>query len=423
MANARKAAALALVEVETDAAYSNITLNKIFSKYELSKEDRAFTSALFYGVLDRKITIDYILSKFIKKPLSKITPFTVSVLRISVYQLNFMERIPESAAVNEAVKLVKSSKERFNASFVNAVLRNIIRNKVEIPAGNDKKSLSIRFSCPEWIVKSFINDYGEKIAVELLEESLKAPPVILRVNTCKITCCELVRELEVEGITVRETDVKNALSVLGGIDVRASECYRKGFFHIQDTASQLSVSKLEPKPLERVVDLCSAPGGKSFTMAELMENKGEVLSFDLYESRVELIKKGAERLGLSVIKASVGDATVYNPDIGQFDAVLCDVPCSGLGVLRRKPEIKYKEVGELSGLEEIQQKILKNADRYLKKGGRLLYSTCTLRKAENEEQIKAFLDKNTNYELQYEHSYMPQNDNTDGFYCALLKKG
>ena len=169
MANARKAAALALVEVETDAAYSNITLNKIFSKYELSKEDRAFTSALFYGVLDRKITIDYILSKFIKKPLSKITPFTVSVLRISVYQLNFMERIPESAAVNEAVKLVKSSKERFNASFVNAVLRNIIRNKVEIPAGNDKKSLSIRFSCPEWIVKSFINDYGEKIAVEIVD--------------------------------------------------------------------------------------------------------------------------------------------------------------------------------------------------------------------------------------------------------------
>lgn len=423
MANARKAAALALVEVETNAAYSNITLNKIFSKFELSVEDRAFTSALFYGVLDRKITIDHILSRFLKKPISKITPFTVAVLRLSVYQIMYMERIPDSAAVNEAVKLVKGSKERFNASFVNAVLRNILRNDISLPEGNDKKSLSVRYSCPEWIVKSFIDDYGEQIAVELLEQSLKAPPVILRVNTCRISADELMEKLSLEGITAQKIDVLNALSVVGGIDVKHCKCYLEGLFHIQDTASQLTVSKLAPSSGERVLDLCSAPGGKSFTMAQLMENKGELLSFDLYESRVELIKKGAERLGLSCIKADVQDATVYNEKLGLFDAVLCDVPCSGLGVLRRKPEIKYKPIDDLFELEKIQEKILLNADCYLKPGGRLLYSTCTLRRSENECQIKAFLDKKANYELQYERTYMPQTDKTDGFYCALLKKG
>ncbi|MBE6728584.1 MAG: 16S rRNA (cytosine(967)-C(5))-methyltransferase RsmB [Ruminococcaceae bacterium] len=423
MANARKVAVSALMQIETDSAYSNITLNKVLSKYELSKEDRAFTSALFYGVLDRKITIDYILSKFIKKPLSKITPFTACVLRISVYQIKFMERIPESAAVNEAVKLVKGSKERFNASFVNAVLRNLLRNPVTLPLGEDVKSLSVRYSCPEWIVKSFINDYGIKTAVELLEHSLKAPPVILRVNTSRITSDKLIEKLGEEGITAQKTDISNALSVVGGIDVKGCKCYKDGLFHIQDTASQLSVSALDLKAGERVMDLCSAPGGKSFTMAEIMDNKGEILSFDLYESRVELIKNGAKRLGLSCIKAHTQDATVFNEELGLFDAVLCDVPCSGFGVLRRKPEIKYKPCEDLSELEEIQKKILENADRYLKSGGRILYSTCTLRHAENEMQVKAFLDKNADYELQYEHTYMPHTDNSDGFYCALFKKG
>ncbi len=424
MANSRKSAAIALTEALANGAYSNITLNEVFAKSPHSAQERALTSAIFYGTLDRKITVDYVIAKFLNKPLSKISPFTLSVLRISVYQIMFMDSIPPSAAVNEAVKLIKSSKERYNASFVNAVLRNILRNPVEIPNGNSIKALSIRFSCPEWIIESFISDYGKDTAISLLEESLKAPHMVLRVNTCRISPEKLVAQLSTEGITAVSCELQNALEIVGGMDVRECECYKKGLFHIQDRASQRAIELLDLKPNERVLDICSAPGGKSFTAAEIMKNKGEVFSFDLYESRVELIKKGVLRLGLSSITADTFDATVKKIDIGLFDAVICDVPCSGLGVLRRKPDIKYKDISDLPSIEDIQDKMLANAASYVKTGGRLLYSTCTLRKAENEERIKAFLDKTADYELQYQHSYMPHIDKTDGFFCALLvKKG
>lgn len=421
MANARKIAVDALVQVECNSAYSNLTLNKaLSSRPELSKNDRALASALFYGVLDRKIALDYIIGGLVKTPISKLSAFTLCLLRTGIYQLMYMDKIPQSAAVNETVKLIKSSKFKYQASFVNAVLRNAIRKGFSLPAGDDVKALSVRFSCPESIVSGFVADYGLETAIALLDASLEKPPVVLRVNTLKVTAEELESELVDAGATVRRGKLENSLIVEDFSDISSLSAFKEGLFHIQDTASQYAAELLAPKPCERVADLCAAPGGKSFTLAQLMQNRGELYAFDLYEKRVGLIKDGAERLGIDIIRAAVGDASVKNSTINQLDAVLCDVPCSGLGVIRRKPEIKYKPIEDFSELEAIQQKILQNAAGYVKVGGKLLYSTCTLRNAENSGRIKAFLDKNPCYELQYERTYMPHIDGTDGFYCALL---
>ena len=422
MANARLVAVKALLKINRDKAYSNITLDSFFADYNLDGKDKALATALVYGVLDRKITLDYIIGKFSKTPLKKISPLTLEAIRIAVYQICFMERIPDSAAVNESVNIVKRSKESRNSGFVNALLRNLLRNPVELPKGNSVNDLSVRFSCPEWIIEGFEADYGIDNTEKLLESSLESPPVIIRVNTIKTTADELISLLKDAGIAAEKTDTDYALKIEGGIDIKNNALYKSGYFYVQDSASQITVSKLEVKSGERVLDVCSAPGGKSFTMALLMGNIGEIISCDLYDHRVKLIKSGKERLGLDIIKPTVLDATKYQSDLGQFDAVLCDVPCSGLGVLRRKPEIKYKEIENFDEIEAIQREILSNAKKYLKSGGRILYSTCTLRKAENENQVDWFLKENPDFSLVSEHTFMPHTDNTDGFFCALLKK-
>ena len=422
MSNPRKAAVKALLKVENGSAYSNIALNAVLRESGLENADRAFASAIFYGVLDRRITIDYILSKFIKTPLKKVAPFTLEVLRSAVYQIMFMDKVPDSAAVNEAVKLIKSSRESRNAGFANAILRNILRNEITLPQGNDPQSLSVKYSCPEWIINSFITDYGADTAEELLKESLKPAPVIIRVNTLKTNTDTLKTELEKRGIPTDTAGTDNALILKKGIDAADFDLYKRGYFYAEDLSSQTAVSVLNPKKGERVLDMCAAPGGKSFTMALLMENEGEIVSCDLYEQRVGLIKSGAERLGIDIIKPMTADASCYNEDLGIFDCILCDVPCSGLGVLRRKPDIKYKPENDFADLTALQYKILQNAARYLKKGGRILYSTCTLRRAENEKLVNSFIMEYNGFRKMYEHTYLPHIDKTDGFYCALIVK-
>lgn len=422
MSNPRKVAVKALVKIEKDNAYSNITLNSIFKTAELKPVDKAFASALVYGVLDRRITLDFVLSRFMKTPIKKTAPFTLNVLRVALYQIMFMDKIPSSAAVNEAVKTVKASKESRNAAFVNAVLRAALREEISLPTGNSVKDLSIRYSCPEWIVESFLKDYGIENTVALLEESLKTPPVILRVNTTKTTANALKENLLQNGFETKNTNSENYLILEKGGDITSLEAFKNGEFYIQDTASQTAAETLAPKPNDRVLDICAAPGGKSFTMACLMQNKGEIVACDLYEQRVGLIKDGASRLSLDIIKPTVSDATVFNEELGKFDCILCDVPCSGLGVLRRKPDIKYKPKDDFSELEEIQYSIFKNALRYLKKGGRILYSTCTLRRGENENLAKRVLEEYNDIVKVNEHTFMPHIDNTDGFYLALFEK-
>ncbi len=422
MSNARKLAVKTLLKIERDNAYSNITLNSVLKEEELENEDKSFFSALVYGVLDRKITLDYVLSGFMKTSIKKTAPFTLNCLRAGLYQIMYMDKIPTSAAVNEAVKIIKSSKESRNSGFVNAVLRKAATTEIKLPEGNTAEALSIRYSAPLWICDSFIADYGSENAESLLLESLKSPPVILRVNTTKITVEDLILRLNESGIKAEQGEAEDSVIIEKGMDISANPLYKEGLFYAQDYASQKAVSVLNPKPNSRVLDLCAAPGGKSFTIACLMENKGEIISCDLYEKRVGLIASSAKRLGLDIIKPTVNDAVVFNPKLGEFDFVLCDVPCSGLGVIRRKPELKYKTDCDFKELSDIQYKILCNAVKYLKNGGKLLYSTCTLRSVENEKLVIRFEKEYNELSKVYEHTFMPHTDNTDGFYCALFEK-
>jgi len=420
MPKARDIALKALLKVNKDLAYSNITLNNILQSEPLPQIEKSFVTALFYGVLDRKITLDYVLDKATSKPFSKVSPFTAEVLRLALYQIMYMDNVPDSAAVNEAVKQIKSSKERYNSGFVNAVLRSILRNGVQIPSDNSLYSLSIRYSCPVWIIEGFINDYGLSETLWLLEASLNQPPVTLRVNTLKTTKEELVNSFNENGIKADVVDETDAVIINGFWGGEESHLYKQGLFHAQDLSSQYTIKQFGLKCGERVLDMCAAPGGKSFTMAQYVGVNGSVVSCDIYENRVSLIKNGAERLGLNNIKTALLDATKYNEELGKFDAVLCDVPCSGLGIMRRKPDIKYKKVDELEALQQTQLDILENAVNYLSENGRIMYSTCTLRKGENEENITRFLEKHKDFKLIYQHTFMPHKDNTDGFFAALL---
>ncbi len=419
MENPRKLAVKALIKINTDNAYSNLTVNSLFKENELSLQDKSFATALVYGVLDRRITLDYVLSKFLKTPLKKVAPFTKEVLRTALYQIMFMDKIPNSAAVDEAVKLIKKSKESRNSGFVNAVLRNALRAENLLPNGDSVDELSVLYSCPKEIIKSFINDYGIDNTKSLLKESLNPSKLTVRVNILKTDVNEFENLI---GVETEDIGLDGGLILKSGIDIANNELYKKGLFYVQDKASQTVVSILNPQKNSRVLDLCAAPGGKSFSMALLMENSGEIISCDLYPKRVELIEKSAKRLGLDIIKPTVNDATAYNEELGEFDFILCDVPCSGLGVIGRKPDIKYKAFSELDSLCEIQSKILQNAVKYLKKGGKILYSTCTLRKKENDDIVNNFLETNKQFKMEYSHTFMPHIDGTDGFYCALLIK-
>ncbi len=422
MTNPRKLAVNILIKVEKDGAYSNLALSEFFKDTDLSSENKAFVSALVYGVLDRKITLDYVLSKFLKTPIKKTAPFTLTVLRTALYQIMFMDKIPESAAVNEAVKLIKKSKESRNAGFVNAVLRSVLRSDNLLPQDNSLQALSIRYSAPLYMVESFACDYGVDTAISLLEESLKSAPFTLKVNTLRTDREALKAELEKEKIRSNFGNIDTSLILEKGIDLKKNEFFKKGYFHIEDEASQRAISVLNPRENERILDICAAPGGKTFTMAENMQNKGEIVACDLYSHRVALIEEGAKRLGIDIIKTKVCDATVYDDSLGSFDAVLCDVPCSGFGVIRRKPDIKYKDITDFKELESIQKAILQNAVKYLEKGGRILYSTCTLRKLENEMIVNSFLSENKGFNLLEEKTLMPHIDKTDGFYYALIQK-
>lgn len=418
MANARKIAVTALLRVNCDNAYSNITLNEILTESGAEANERALATLLFYGVLDRRITLDYVLESLIKGGLKKIKPFTKEVLRVALYQLMFTEKIPPSAAVNEAVKIIKKSKESFNASFVNAVLRNYLRNPIEIPKDNSIKSISVRCSCPEWIIEQLISDYDIDTVEAFLENSLKPAPLTLRINTLKISADDLISKFN--GCECEKYS-ENSIIVKGSV-IKDNEIFNSGAFFVQDLSSQKCAETLCPQAGERVLDMCAAPGGKSFSMAILMQDTGEIISCDIYPHRTQLIADGAKRLGLNIINPTCRDATVFDKNLGEFDAVLCDVPCSGFGIIRRKPDIKYKEVTDFTELEKIQLSILKNAAKYVRSGGRIVYSTCTLRKNENEKIIETFLKENDMFSLDSSKTYLPQTDMGDGFFTALLIK-
>ncbi len=437
MADARLTVLKLLLKMESSNSYSNILLNSVLCEQGLSTRDRAFASALFYGVTERKMTLDYIISQNSKVPFNKIQPEAVEILRMGLYQLLYMPSVPDSAAVNESVALCKKNKLFGAQGFVNAMLRNFIRNGKVVDYSNLEpvKRLSIEYSCPEWIAGKFMNEYGEENAVKALKASLGAPPLFARVNTTKTDEESLVAQLRKEGVKAsvyQKIPFCIRLEEVGNLEQLQS--FKEGLFHVQDISSQLCCLTLKPILNETVLDVCAAPGGKSFTLAEIMGNHGKVISMDLYEQRVGLIRSGAERLGLGIVEPRVNNATIFNEELPLADRVMCDVPCSGLGVIRRKPEIKYKDEHEFDELPKLQKHILEISARYVKTGGTLVYSTCTLSKAENEDVVTAFAAEHPEFSPivqpvpyegaanSYMRTYIPDDDGGDGFFTASFRR-
>ena len=431
MATARQAAFLLLKKMQKDAAYSNLLLENAALLNTLSRRDRALATALVYGVTERRLTLDFQLAQYLSKPLSKLSPEAVCVLRLGAYQLLFMEKIPSSAAINESVKLAKKYCA-YASGLCNAVLRKVSQNGLVLPQETAENYLSIKYSCPQWLIDQWTRDYGEETARGILASSFAPQGFTVRVNTNKTDAQTLLRQLETEGVTAQVTALPGLLK-LTNLPCRVDELpsFKDGLFHVQDKASMLCALSLDAKKGERVFDLCAAPGGKTFTIAEEMKNCGEVLAFDLYAHRTALIESGAQRLGLSCVKAAQGDASVFDAALGQADRVLCDVPCSGLGILRQKPEVKWKDPASLQNLPTLQLKILETGARYVKDGGRLIYSTCALTRAENEDVCAAFLKNHPAFqpvaalpELS-EQAFLtlfPQQHDCDGFFIAAFRK-
>ncbi len=434
MANTRTLAVKALLRVN-EGGFSNIVLDALLSGAQLENRDKAFVSALFYGVLERRITLDRIIKKYSTKPLEELAPEVLECLRIGFYQLIYMNSVPDMAAANETVEAVKQLGAERASGFVNGIMRSFIRDgkKFDFSRMDKIGRLSAEYSAPIWLCKKWCNEYGDEKTENALKASLGAPPIYARVNTTKITPEKLIEELEHEGVKAVLTELVRDAVIIKSAAPQGTKAYKNGLFHVQDISSQLCAKAVGAQKGESVLDVCSAPGGKTFTVAQLMEN-GEIVACDLHPKRANLVANGAKRLGLDFVKAIANDATVLNEQLGKFDRVLCDVPCSGFGVIRRKPEIRFKEPGDLRSLPAIQFKIASTSAKYLKDGGTMIYSTCTLSKDENENVVKRLMEEcglvpeKLPEELQkyskdgYSVTLLPGEINSDGFYFAKLRR-
>lgn len=412
--------------------YSNILLDKALKDTDMSAQDKALCSAIYYGVLERKITLDYIISGYSKTGINKINPNILNILRSGIYQLKFMDNIPDSAAVNESVNIAKKLKLQKLSGFVNAIMRSFIRDEKQIKYPKNKLDrISVEYSVPLWLAKMLSDNYSESQTRSLLEGSVEKPPVTVRLNNLKGSENELLEKIK--NLQPKKTALDGCYEIKNG-NVTEEESFKNGLFHVQDIASQLCCKAVNPKADDVILDVCSAPGGKTFTMAQLAEDKAKIYAFDIHDHRVKLIQSGAERLGIKSVKAMQGDAQKYDEKIPMADKILCDVPCSGLGVIRRKPEIKYKNYEDFERLPDIQYKILETAAKYLKVGGELVYSTCTVNPKENGEVINKFLSEHKNFEGvsfleesgkpfgEYAVTLFPENFASDGFFISKIKR-
>ena len=426
--DSRQIAAAALMDVERDGSYSNLVLEPYFRRGDLPRRDRAFCSALFYGVLERRITLDWTLSHYSRVPVLKMDPAVRAALRLGAYQLMYMPSVPPAAAVGQSVETARALGAGKAAGFVNGVLRSMSREGCRCPAPKDRLgALSVEYSVPGPLIQLWRRGYGHETALEILEGTRGPAPVFARVNTQRTAPAALRERLREEGVASEEVPgVPGALRLVDPGPVGELAAFREGLFHIQDISSQLCAAALDPRPGMEVLDLCAAPGGKTFTLAELMGDQGRLLARDLYPQRLRLVEEGAARLGLASVETSPGDAREPDPALaGRFDRVLCDVVCSGFGTLRRKPEIRYKPLDSLDGLPDVQYNILDTASCYLKPGGRLVYSTCTLNPQENEGVVERFLAAHPEYRTAAPpKTYIRGREglDCDGFFVAALER-
>ena len=440
MGSAREAAMLTLTACERQGAWSDGYLKRILREQGLDRRDAALASRLCYGVLQNKLLLDWHLSRFCKCKLISLDIKVLCNLRVAVYQLLFLDKIPPSAAVNEAVELTKKHcRNPRAAGMVNGILRAMLREdeRPELDGCDKAKYLSLKYSHPVWLVEEFSTVLGWEGAEALLAEDNRQPPTTVQINPLRISPAELMETLRKDGVEVQlHPWLSGCLLLRGTGDLERLPAFQKGGFYIQDAAARLAVTAAGVTPGSRVLDCCAAPGGKSFAAAIDMENRGELISCDIHPHKIKLIEAGRDRLGLSVISPCLQSASERKEDwTNYFDTVITDVPCSGLGIIRKKPDIRYKDPEALKELPKVQRGILDNCSRYVRPGGVLLYSTCTLLRRENEDVVKDFLAEHPHFELETFQlpqfgeqpgwfTFWPQIHGTDGFFVAkLLRKG
>lgn len=426
--NLRELVLQVLLEVTRDGEYSHIALKNTLDKYQyLEKQERSFLSRVSMGTLEHMIYIDYVINQFSKVKVNKMKPVIRCILRSSVYEMKYMDSVPVSAACNEAVKLAQKKGFHNLKGFVNGVLRSISRNLDQVSLPEREKEpvrwLSLMYSMPEWILENWRKRYDLNQIEEILQAFLAESPTSIRVNTMKTTREALIEELEAEGITVIEnTKLPNALYIEGYDFLAAIPAFAAGKFYVQDVSSMQVSLCAGAKAGAQVLDVCGAPGGKSIHMAELLLGTGMVEARDLTEYKVGLIRENITRCGLENICARQADARILEEEkIKTMDVVIADLPCSGLGVIGKKPDIKYKmteeKCRELAGL---QREILHTVQHYVKPGGVLMYSTCTINQEENEENVRWFLQEHGDFIVDTQEQILPQKGKNDGFFLARL---
>lgn len=435
--SARDTALSVLTACRKEGAWSDGSLKNAIKNNGLSPRDAALATHICYGVLQNRSLLDFYISAYCTQKAEKLQPTVLDILRIGAYQMIFMDKIPSNAAVNEAVEMTKRSECKKAFGLVNAVLRKIAANKDNLPAiPKDSKVdyLALKYSHPKWLVERLVGILGEE-AEEYLAACNAPVPMTAQVNTLRAKRDELLTELHRENIGAEEHPyLESAFTVTGSGNLEALDAFSRGDFTVQDTASRLAVLAADPKAGEKVLDCCAAPGGKSFAAAMLMENSGSITSCDIHPHKLKLIENGAKRLGIDIIETVLADGKVQREDfVAAFDTVICDAPCSGLGIIRKKPDVRYKDPVALKGLPAIQKAILENVSSYVKPGGTLLYSTCTILPEENEEVTEGFLAAHSEFsketftlpgvgEVEGQVTLWPQRYGTDGFYICRMRR-
>jgi 16S rRNA (cytosine967-C5)-methyltransferase len=415
-------------------AYANIALQAL-DRPDFSRTDRAFATELVYGTLSRMRALDHVLGQFSSIPVRKMSPQVHVLLLLGAFQLLYLDRVPESAACNTTVEMAKNHCGK-SVGFVNAVLRALVRGKDSLkwpdPAVNWVEAMGIRHSHPDWMVASWLEAFGPEQTERLLVAGNGHPPLTIRANRLKNSPVELMERLVAQGVQVHAGTVSPDALVLTAPDgLTRLEAFREGRFTVQDESAMLVAAVVDPQPGERVLDTCSAPGGKTTHLAERMGNLGEIVAWDLHPNKLGLIRTTADRLGIGIIGTRQHDATEPEPACFEaFDRVLVDAPCSGTGIIRRKPDIKWnRKPGDMAALVEIQNQILYNAGRCVKPGGVLVYSTCSMERAENEDVCSRFLSRcaaeGPAFAVDEQQPYrrlFPDNPETDGFFIARFTR-
>ena len=435
--SARECALQVLIACRKNHAWADAALQSALRTNELSAQDSALCSRIVYGVMQNKRLLDWYLAAYCTQKIDHLQPPLLDILRIGAYQILFLDKVPDSAAVNEAVTLTKSTKRAAAAGLINAVLRKIAQNKSNLPPlpSGETEYLSVRYSHPEWLVTRLLGILGREETEEFLRLNNESAPMTVQVNPLKTTEIDLIQELESAGITVRPHPwLAGCLELSGTGDLTTLSAFYNGEFTVQDAAARLVTYAAGFRRGDKVLDVCAAPGGKSFAAAFAMGNEGSILSCDLHENKLKRIREGAERLGITCIETAATDGRVFREEWSEaFDVVLCDVPCSGLGIIRKKPDVREKAVQELTGLPTIQSAILDNSARYVKSGGVLIYSTCTILPEENERVTDAFLASHSDFtydtfsvptfdDVAGHITLWPQKHGTDGFYICRMRK-